>query len=103
MNGCSPLSISEDPSLFPGGLGAFAITSGSGTLTVDHVDSGSGLQLFTVVNTTNATVNIPVFMSGTYAPVTAAYTIINPSQPVDITLRAINQFHDALIRLQCSP
>ena len=100
---CSPtIVVSEDPSLFPGGLGAFAITSGLNTITVDHVDSGSGLRTFTVVNATNAIVNIPPFTSGTYNPVTATYTIINPNQAVDITLRATNQFHGALIRLRCS-
>lgn len=71
-------------------------------VTVDHTDSGSGLQTFTVVNATNATVTIPAFTPGTYAPITATYTVINPNQPVDITLRATNQFHGALIRLRCS-
>ena len=100
---CTPtLSVMDDPSLFPGGIASFeAITSALGTLTVDSVNTGTGLQVFTVVNATNAVVNIPPFTPGTFLPVTATYTITNPSLPVDITLRATNQFHGVLIRLRC--
>jgi hypothetical protein len=70
-------------------------------VTVDSVDSGTGLQVFTVVNATNAVVTIPPFTPGTFLPVTATYTITNPALPVDITLRAASQFHGVIIRLRC--
>ncbi len=82
-------------------LTSFTVTTGMNSVTVDSIDSGTGLQVFTVVNATNAIVTIPVFTPGTFAPVTATYTIINPGLPVDITLRATNQFHGVIIRLRC--
>ena len=101
---CLPTTtITDDPSLFPGGPASFeAITAGVGSLTVDQVNSGTGLRVFTVVSATNAVVTIPPFTPGTFLPVTATYTIINPSLPVDITFRATNQFHGVIIRLRCA-
>ncbi|MEJ7699211.1 MAG: hypothetical protein WKF71_06135 [Pyrinomonadaceae bacterium] len=72
--------------LVPGGLASFGVSSGPNSVTVDHVNAGTGLQSFTVVSATNAIVNIPPFTPGTFAPVTATYTIINPNLPVDFTL-----------------
>lgn len=86
--------------MFPGGLTAFeSITAGHGSLTVDSINSGTGLRLFTVVSSSNAVVNIPPFMFGTFDPVTATFTAIDPNLPVDITFRATNQYHGVLIRL----
>ena len=100
---CTPtLTVTDDPSLFPGGPASFeAITAGVGTLTVDSINSGTGLQTFTVVNQTNAVVTIPAFTPGTFMPVTATYTVTDPALPIDITLRATNTFHGVIIRLRC--
>ncbi len=80
---------------------SFTVTTGANSVTVDPIDSGTGLQVFQVVNATNGVVTIPPFTPGTFAPVTATYTIVNPTLPVDITLRATNQFHGVIIRLRC--
>ncbi len=99
---CTPTAtITDDPSLFPGGPIDIVVTTGINSVTVDANNAGTGLHVFTVVNATNAVVNIPPFTPGTFAPVTATYTIINPSLPVDITLRATSRFHGVLIRLRC--
>ncbi|MBA3568907.1 MAG: hypothetical protein H0W28_06085, partial [Pyrinomonadaceae bacterium] len=61
------------------------------------------MQSFTVVGTpTNAVVNIPAFTPGTFDPVTATFTVINPSLPVDFTLRAASTYHSIFIRVRCS-
>ncbi len=97
---CTPtLTITETR---PGGLSQFeAITPGAGSVTVDPVNFGNGLQAFTVVSATNATVNIPTFPLGTFNPVTATFTVPNTSQPVDFTLRATTRFSGVLIQAQC--
>ncbi len=60
--------------------------SGAGSITVDHVNAGTGLQSLTVVGTpTNATVNIPAFTPGTFNPVIVSFTPTNPALPVDFT------------------
>jgi hypothetical protein len=99
---CTPTAtVTEDPTLPPGGLTSFMVTTGPDSVTVDHVNAGSGLRTFEVLNQTNAVVTIPPFTPGTFDPVTATYTITDPSQPVDITLRARSSFHGIIIRLQC--
>jgi hypothetical protein len=88
--------------LFPGGIASFGVSSGPGSVTVDHVNAGSGLQSLTVVGMpTNAVVNIPAFTPGTYNPVTVTFTTPNPGFAVDFTLRAASQFHAANIRVRC--
>jgi len=89
--------------LFPGGLSSFGVSSGTGTVTVDHVNGGSGLQSFTVVGTpiNGVVVTIPTFTTGTYAPVTATFTRPNPGLPLDFTLRAASTFHAINIRVRC--
>jgi hypothetical protein len=82
---CTPTATVSEGDLFPGGLASFGVSSGPGSVTVDHVNAGTGLQSFTVVSATNATVNIPAFTPGTFAPVTATFTVIDPSQPVDFS------------------
>jgi len=99
---CTPTSTVTEGDLFPGGIPSFGVASGAGSVTVDHVNAGTGLQSLTVVSSTNATVNIPAFTPGTYAPLTATYTIINPNLPVDFTLRAASAFHGIFIRVRCS-
>jgi hypothetical protein len=76
--------------------------SGPGSVTVDHVNAGTGLQSLTVVGTpVNAVVNIPAFTPGTTAPVVVTFSVINPTQPVDFTLRAASTFHAVFIRARC--
>jgi hypothetical protein len=89
---CNPiLTLTDDPSLFPDpSLTSFTVTSGVGTVTVDSINSGTGLRVFSVVSSSNVVVNIPPFTPGTFAPVTATFTVINPNLPVDINLR-VNQ------------
>jgi uncharacterized protein YjdB len=102
LEGCTPSTTVTEGDLFPGGLSSFGVSSGPGSVTVDHINAGSGLQSFTVISATNATVNIPAFAPGTYAPVTATFTATNPNLPVDFTLRAANTFHAINIRVRCS-
>jgi hypothetical protein len=88
--------------LFPGGIVSFGVAGGLGSVTVDHVNAGTGLQSFTVVGTPkNAVVNIPAFTPGTFAPVTVTFTRPNPALAVDFTLRAASTFHAANIRVRC--
>jgi hypothetical protein len=97
---CTPtLTVTE---VFPGSLGAFqAITAGVNSVTVDMVNAGIGLQGLTVVSSSNANVVVPGFPAGTYNPVTATFTIPNPAQAVDFTLRASSRLSAVLIRAQC--
>jgi len=88
--------------LFPGGIASFGVTSGPGSVIVDHVNAGTGLQSLTVVGTpTNATVNIPAFPAGTFNPVVVTFTPTNAALPVDFTLRAGSTFHAIFIRVRC--
>jgi hypothetical protein len=71
-------------------------------VTVDPINTGNGLQSFSLVSASNATVNIPAFTTGTYNPVTATFTVPNTALPVDFTLRAMGRTSGVLIRAQCS-
>jgi len=100
----APSTTVTEGNLFPGGLASFGVTSGVNTVTVDHVNAGTGLQSFTVVGVpTNATVNIPPFAPGTFNPVTATFTAINTAQPVEFTMRAASTYHAANIQVRCVP
>jgi subtilisin-like proprotein convertase family protein len=102
MQTCTPSTTVTEGNLFPGGVVSFGVAGGPGTVTVDHVNAGTGLQSLTVVGVpTNAIVTIPAFMPGTINPVVVTFTVINPALPVDFTLRAASQFHAANIRAQC--
>ena len=102
-NVCTPTTTVTEGNLFPGGVVSFGVTSGPGSVTVDHVNAGTGLQSLTVVGTpVNAIVNIPAFTPGTTAPVTVTFTPINPGLGVDFTLRAASTFHAANIRVRCA-
>ncbi len=99
---CVPTATVSEGDLFPGGIVSFGVTSGTSSVTIDHVNAGTGLQSLTVVGTpTNAVVNIPAFTPGTLNPVTVTFSVINPAQPVDFTLRAASTFHAANIRVRC--
>jgi hypothetical protein len=100
---CTPSTTVTEGDLFPGGIVSFGVSSGPGTVTVDHVNAGTGLQSLTVVGVpSNAVVNIPVFAPGTFNPVVVTFTRINPALPVDFTLRAESTFHAANIRVRCA-
>ena len=63
-----------DPGLFPDpALTSFTVTTGANSVTLDSVASGTGWQVFEVVNETNAVVNIPPFTPGTFNPVTVTF------------------------------
>jgi len=99
---CTPTATVTEGDLFPGGIPSFGVSSGPNSVTVDHVNAGTGLQSFTVVNASNVIVNIPAFTPGTFNPVTATFTLINPSLPVDFTLRVASTYHGIFIRVRCS-
>lgn len=99
----APMTTVTEGNLFPGGLASFSVTSGVNSVTVDHVNAGTGLQSFTVLSVTNATVTIPPFVPGTFSPVTATFTAINTAQPVAFNLRAASTFHAANIQVRCVP
>lgn len=99
---CTPTTTVTEGNLSPGGIVSFGVSSEPGAVTVDHVNAGTGLQSLTVIGTpTNAVVNIPTFTSGTTAPVVVTYSVIDPTQPVDFTLRAASIFHAANVRVRC--
>jgi hypothetical protein len=100
---CTPsTTVSEDPSLFPGGIPSFGVTSGPGSVTIDHVNTGTGTQSITVNGVpSNAIVTIPPFTPGTFNPVVVTFTRPNPALPVDFTLRARSTFHGIFIRVRC--
>jgi len=101
-NACTPATTVTEGNLFPGGIVSFGVGSGPSSVTVDHVNAGTGLQQLTLVGMPiNAVVNIPPFAPGTQAPVVVTFTAINPTLPVDFTLRAASTFHAANIRVRC--
>ena len=100
---CTPITTVTEGDLFPGGTVSYGITSGPGSVTVDHVNAGTGLQSLTVVGTpVNAVVVIPAFTPGTYNPVIVTFTAIDPNLAVDFTLRAASSFHAANVRARCT-
>ncbi|MEO6050822.1 MAG: FG-GAP repeat protein [Pyrinomonadaceae bacterium] len=101
-NVCTPTTTVTEGDLFPGGIASFGVTSGPGSVTIDHVNAGTGLKSLTVFGTPgNATVIIPAFTPGTYCPVTVNFLPTDPSMPVDFTLRAASTFHAIFIRVRC--
>jgi len=99
---CTPSTTVTEGDLFPGGLASFGVASEPGSVTVDHVNAGTGTQSLTVVGVPiNAIVNIPPFVPGTFDPVVVTFTTPNPALPVDFTLRATSQFHAIFIRVRC--
>ena len=103
VNVCTPTTTVTEGDLFPGGVVSFGVSSGPGSVTVDHVNAGTGLQSLTVVGVpVNAVVNIPAFAPGTTMPVVVTFTPINPGLGVDFTLRAASTFHAANIRVRCA-
>ena len=103
-NVCTPTTTVTEGDLFPGGVVSFGVTSGPGSVTVDHVNAGTGLQSLTVIGTpVNAIVNIPPFTPGTTAPVVVTFTTPTKCLGVDFTLRVASTFHAAFIRVRCAP
>jgi len=100
---CTPATTVTEGDLFAGGIASFGVVSGSGTVTIDHVNAGTGLQSLMVVGVPiNATVNIPAFVPGSFNPVIVTFTTPNPALPTDFTLRAASTFHAIFIRVRCS-
>ena len=86
----------------PGDQNAFTVTSGGGSVTIDPTNGGTGLQSLTVsAGPVNATVSIPPFTQGTTDPVIVSYTVNDPSQSADFTLRAADLYHVIFVRVQC--
>ena len=100
---CTPFTTVTEGDLFPGGIASFGVVSGPGTVTIDHVNAGTGTQSISVVSSTNAIMNIPSFTPGTFAPVVVTFTASNPGLAVDYTLRAASGFHAIFIRVRCLP
>ncbi|MDQ3711816.1 MAG: hypothetical protein M3388_06315 [Acidobacteriota bacterium] len=101
-NVCTPTTMVTEGDLFLGGGHSFNVSSGPGSVTIDHVNAGTGTQSITVVGApTNAVVNIPAFTPGTFDPVVVTFTTPNPGLTVDFTLRAASQFHAIFIRVRC--
>ncbi len=99
----TPTTTVTEGNLFPGGFPSFGVSSGPSSVTVDHVNAGTGLQSLTVLGAPiNATVNIPAFTPGTFNPVVVTFSVPNTSQAVDFTLRAASTFHALNIRVRCS-
>ena len=102
-NVCTPFTTVTEGDLFPGGFVSFGVSSGPGSVTIDHINAGTGLQALTLVGVpVNAVVNVPVFPTGTFNPVVVTFTPINPALPVDFTLRAVSAFHAANTRVRCT-
>ena len=100
---CTPNTTVTEGDLFPGGIVSFDVSSGPGSVTVDHIDTGTGLQSLTMVGMpTNATVNIPEFTAGTTSPVRVTFTTPSHGLMVDFTLRAASMFYAANIRVRCA-
>ncbi len=100
---CTPTTTVTEGDLFPGGIVSFGVMSGPGSVTVDHVNAGTGLQSLTVVGVpTNAVVFIPAFTPGIFDPLDVTFSVIDPTQPVDFTLRAASTFHAVNIRVRCA-
>jgi len=100
---CTPSTTVSQGDLAPGGIASFGVSSGLGSVTIDHIDAGTGLQSLTVVGMpTNAVMSIPAFAPDTYAPVVVNFTTPNPALPTDFTLRAASSFYSIFIRVRCS-
>ena len=102
VNVCTPTTTVTEGDLSPGGIVSFGVSSGPGSVTVQHVMAGTGLRSLTVVGApVNAVVNIPAFPLGTTMPVVVTFFVPNPALPVDFTLRVASTFHAANIRVRC--
>ena len=102
-NVCTPTTTVTEGDLFPGGIVSFGVASGPGSVTIDHVNAGTGLQSLTMVGVPiNAVLNIPVFAPGTTDPVAVTFTTPDPTQLVDFTIRAASTFHAVNIRARCN-
>jgi hypothetical protein len=100
---CTPFTTVTEGDLFPGGIVSFGVSSGPGSVTIDHINAGTGLQELTVVGVpTTAVMNIPAFAPDTFDPVVVTFTTPNPALPVDFTLRAASKFYAIFIRVRCN-
>lgn len=98
---CTPSATILEGDLGPGGFFYFIVTNGPGMVTVRPVPIGSGLKSLTVVNSSNALVNIPTFEPGRFDPLTITFKTYYPNLSVDFTLRAANSVSSIFIRVRC--
>ncbi len=102
-NVCTPTMTVTEGDLFPGGPDSFNLSGGPGTITIKHINAGTGLQSLTVVNSSgNSAVNIPDFTSGTYEPVVVNFNQIISGYAMEFSLRVASTYHAANIRVRCS-
>jgi len=100
---CTPSTTVFEGDLFPGGIVAFGVSSGPGSVTIDHINTGTGLQSITMVDMSTPTVmSIPAFAPGTFAPVVVNFTTPDAGLGVDFTLRAASKSNSIFIRVRCS-
>jgi len=100
---CTPSTTVTEGDLLPGGIVAFGVSSGPGSVTIDHINTGTGMQEITVVGaSTNAVMSIPAFAPDTFAPVVVNFATPNPGLETDFTLRAASKFYSIFIRVRCS-
>jgi len=99
---CTPSATVYEGDLEPGGIVAFGVLSGSNSVTVDHINTGSGLQSLTLVSSNgNQVVNIPEFSPGTYDPVNVTFQRIDSNTPVNFVLRAASFHNSIFIFVRC--
>ena len=98
---CTPSTTILEGDTIPGGYLYFRVNYAPGTVTVRHIDIGSGLMSLTLVNSSNASVNIPTFEPGTFDPVEVDFKPYYPNLTINFTLRAANSLSSIFIRVRC--
>jgi len=99
---CTPSTTITEGDLHQGGIASFGVSSGPGSVTIDHINAGTGMQSIAVVDKpTTAEMSIPAFAPGTFDPVVVNFTTPNPALPTDFTLRAASTFYSIFIRVRC--
>lgn len=102
-NACNPTMTVAEGDLFPGGPDSFNFSSGPGTITIDPVDIGTGLQSITLINASgNSSVSLPEFTRGTYDPIVVNFNQIISGYAMDFTLRVASTYHAADISVRCT-
>jgi len=99
---CTPSATVSEGDLEPGGIVAFGVLPGSNSVSIDHINTGSGLQSLTLVSSNgNQVVNIPDFAPGTYDPVTVTFERTDPDTAVNFVLRAASFHNSIFIFVRC--
>lgn len=98
---CTPSTTILEGDTIPGGYLYFRVNYAPGTVTVRHIEVGSGLMTLTLVNSSNASVNIGKFEPETFEPVEVDFKPYYPNLKIDFTLRAANSLSSIFIRVRC--